>query len=68
VEGFIVWNFVNRFANARSELSKWVAEKKIKFREHILEGLAAAPAGLRMLFTGENHGKLLIQMQERPRL
>jgi len=34
----------------------------LTYREHILEGLAAAPDAIALLYRGENTGKLLIRV------
>jgi NADPH-dependent curcumin reductase CurA len=33
-------------------------------RMHVIEGLERAPEGLRMLFRGENIGKLIVKVAE----
>lgn len=42
-------------------LADKVAQGVVKYRYHILEGLKEAPRGIRMLFTGENNGKLCVE-------
>ena len=46
VEGFIVWDFRNRFDLATKDLSRWVKKGKLKYREEIVEGLENAPRAL----------------------
>ena len=47
----------NSYADARKELSQWLAEGKIQRKETILRGgLAAAEQGLVDLFNGFNTG------------
>ncbi|NDA60908.1 MAG: NADP-dependent oxidoreductase [Chitinophagia bacterium] len=59
--GIIVIDYYPRAAEAISEISAWVKAGKIKYREHIISGIEQFPQALHALFTGENHGKLLIQ-------
>ena len=66
IQGFIVIDYMKRVAEARSALGNWVAEGKLKWRDHVVDGLAAAPAALDMLFTGANDGKLLVLISEEP--
>ena len=60
--GFIVNDYINHFVTAIKTLTKWVNKGKIKYRTHLLNGLENAPKGLAMLFTGENKGKLIIEV------
>ena len=59
--GIIVFDYFSQAGEAISEISSWVREGKIKYREHIIPGIEQFPHALHALFTGENHGKLLIQ-------
>lgn len=62
MSGFLVHDFHNRFAEAVEQLSGWIDDGKIVSREHILNGIEHAPGAIRMLYRGENHGKLLIAL------
>ncbi len=62
MEGFIVFDYAARYAQALAELGKWVAEGKIRYREEIVEGLENAPAALPRLFTGDKRGKLIVKV------
>ena len=44
------------------QLAAWLREGRLAYREHILEGLEAAPSAIAMLYRGENTGKLLIRV------
>lgn len=58
--GFIVFDFANRYAEARTALARWHARGFFKARKHIESGLDRFPKIFRMLFRGANHGKLLL--------
>lgn len=62
VEGFIVMDYMNRAAEAVAELSKWLAEGRIKYRIDEVEGLERAPEALNRLFDGQNIGKLVVKI------
>jgi NADPH-dependent curcumin reductase CurA len=62
MEGFIVFDFRKRYAEALDQLGQWVAEGKIQGRYDVVEGLENAPQALLRLFDGRNTGKLLIQV------
>jgi NADPH-dependent curcumin reductase CurA len=59
--GIIVFDYFPRAQEAINDISNWVKEGKIKYREHVIPGIEQFPAALNKLFTGENQGKLLIQ-------
>jgi NADPH-dependent curcumin reductase CurA len=62
MEGFVVFDYADRFAEARLALRRWVQEGKLRYREHVAEGLEAAPAAFAGLFRGENFGRMLVRM------
>jgi hypothetical protein len=44
------------------DVTAWVGEGRIKYREDVVEGLENAPRALIGLLRGENFGKLLVQV------
>jgi NADPH-dependent curcumin reductase len=69
VEGFIVWDYKNRFELAVRQLSRLIQEKKLIYKEHVLQGLENAPKALQMVMNGENFGKMVVKvLHEQPRL
>jgi NADPH-dependent curcumin reductase CurA len=62
MRGFLVGDYHARNDEATRALATWVAEGKLKSREHIVDGLETFPDTLNALFTGENLGKLLIKI------
>ena len=61
MEGFLLFDFADRFAEARARLLEWVDAGTLRYREHVLDGLESAPGAIAMLYAGENTGKLLIR-------
>ncbi len=62
LQGFIVrdhYDMTNQFLN---DMTKWVKEEKIKWKETIFEGLENAPKAFIALFNGENFGKTLVKV------
>ena len=62
LQGFIVrdhYNMTNQFYN---DMTKWVKEGKIKWKETIFEGLENFPKAFIALFNGENFGKTLVKI------
>jgi NADPH-dependent curcumin reductase CurA len=62
MEGFIILDHLARAAEATLELGTWVAEGKLTYRTDVVRGLDNAPAALDRLFTGANHGKVMVQL------
>jgi hypothetical protein len=62
MEGFVVFDYAERFTEARTALGRWVREGKVRYREHVVEGLEAAPAAFAGLFRGENFGRMLVRV------
>lgn len=67
MEGFIVYDFADKDAEAVRELSAWSKSGKLKVAEDIVEGLPNAPAALVGLLAGENRGKRMIRVNPDPR-
>lgn len=61
MQGFVVFDYRNRYVEAAKDIAGWLAQGKVKAREHIVEGLETFPERLQMLFTGENKGKLILK-------
>lgn len=58
MEGFIIFDFKDRFSEARQQLGEWMAQGAIKARETIVRGgLLVAEKALLGLYEGTNSGK-----------
>jgi NADPH-dependent curcumin reductase CurA len=66
MEGFLVFDYLERYPEAVAQLSQWLRGGDLHYRVEIMEGLEAAPRALRALFTGGNTGKLLVQIAPEP--
>jgi NADPH-dependent curcumin reductase len=62
LQGFIVSEHMNLWPEALKELGTMVATGKLKYRESIAEGLAAAPEAFIGLLKGRNFGKQLVKL------
>lgn len=62
LEGLVVYDHLADFARCRAELAQMIAAGTLRYREHIHDGLAAAPAGFIGLLKGENLGKALVRL------
>ena len=61
MNGIIVFDFQQEYPKAIKQISTWIAKEKLKYKEQIEEGIERFPAVLRMLYTGENFGKLVLK-------
>ena len=66
VKGFLVSDYLDRYAESLQSLSEWMAEGKIQYKVDIVEGIENAPSAVNKLFTGENTGKLVIKVSDEP--
>ena len=64
VEGFIVTDNLQRFADWRAIAAPLVADGSLHFREHVVDGLENAPEAFVELLRGHNFGKLVIRVAE----
>lgn len=63
VQGFIIFdNFGHLYPDFAKEMSEWVEQGKIKYREEVIDGLENAPQAFIGLLKGENFGKRVIRV------
>ncbi len=62
MEGFIILDYVDRFAEAQADILTWLLDGRLKHVEHVVEGLEHAPDALNLLFTGGNTGKVVVKL------
>jgi NADPH-dependent curcumin reductase CurA len=65
MQGFIVFDdFADGHAEFYAAMVPWVRDGKIKFLEHVIEGLENAPEALIGLLQGHNFGKLVVKVAD----
>jgi hypothetical protein len=62
VYGFVVADHRDYWPTALADLSTWVREGKVKFKEDVSEGLRSAPDAFIRMLTGKNFGKQLVKV------
>jgi NADPH-dependent curcumin reductase CurA len=62
VRGFIVYDFSDDIPDFEREMTAWVREGKLRWREDVVEGLENAPAAFIGLLKGANFGKLVVRV------
>jgi NADPH-dependent curcumin reductase CurA len=63
-EGFLVFQFADRFEEGIRQMAQWLKEGKLKYRENIIEGLENAPRAFIGMLKGENIGKQLVKVAD----
>jgi NADPH-dependent curcumin reductase CurA len=66
IQGYLVSDHQHRTADFLRDVSTWLKEGKVKYREDVVEGLEHAPEALPRLFRGENFGKRLVPVSDDP--
>jgi NADPH-dependent curcumin reductase CurA len=64
MEGMVVFDYASRFPEAVAELSGYLKDGRLRSREDVVHGLDNFPQALGRLFTGENFGKLVLQVAD----
>jgi hypothetical protein len=62
MQGFLIFDYVDRYPEGLRVLTEWVKTGSIRYREDILEGIEQAPDSIAGLYRGENLGKRLIRI------
>jgi len=65
VQGLLVTDFAALHGDFLRDMSQWVKDGRLKYREDIVDGFENAPRALIGLLRGENFGKLLVRVAER---
>jgi NADPH-dependent curcumin reductase CurA len=62
MQGFLVLDYVPRFAEGGAQVAKWIAEGRMRIDEHIERGIENAYPAFMKLFSGGNDGKMILQI------
>jgi NADPH:quinone reductase len=62
VEGFLVRQFASRFDEGYRQLTTWLRDGKIRYREDVVTGLENAPRAFIGMLQGHNIGKQLVKL------
>jgi NADPH-dependent curcumin reductase CurA len=62
IQGFIIFDHYQRFPAFFKDMSGWLRDGQVRYREELIEGLERAPRGLIGLLEGENFGKLVVRV------
>jgi NADPH-dependent curcumin reductase CurA len=64
MEGMVVFDYADRYPQAIAEMAGYLREGRMHSREDVVRGLDTFPKALLKLFTGENFGKLVLQVAD----
>jgi NADPH-dependent curcumin reductase CurA len=62
MQGYIVFDHNDRYAEFARDASGWLRDGSLKYRETIVEGIEHAPDAFVGLLEGENIGKMLVKL------
>ena len=62
IQGFIVLDHYQRFPAFYKDMSGWLRQGRVRYREDVVEGLEQAPRGFMGLLAGQNFGKLVVRV------
>ena len=62
IRGFIVYDFAEDIPAFEREMTAWVRDGKVTYREDVVDGLENAPEAFIGLLKGDNFGKLVIRV------
>ncbi|MCX7279632.1 MAG: NADP-dependent oxidoreductase [Burkholderiales bacterium] len=63
MQGFIIFDdYGHRYPEFAKDMGPWLAAGKVKFKEHVVDGLENAPNAFMGLLEGKNFGKLVIRV------
>jgi hypothetical protein len=62
VQGFLVFDHYHRSRDFFRDMTAWVREDKVRYRETFVDGIENAPRAFIGLMEGENIGKMLVRL------
>lgn len=66
LQGFIVSDHPDRRSQFQTDMSRWIAEGRIRWKETVLDGIENTPKAFIGLFHGDNFGKMLVRVGPDP--
>ncbi len=62
IQGFLIFDYENDYQDFENDMNEWVLNKKIKWKETIIEGIENAPKAFLGLLNGDNIGKMIVKI------
>ncbi len=68
MEGFIVFDYLDQMPQCYADMARWMDEGTLKYRVDVADDLSSAVDALHTLYSGTNKGKLIVKVQDDPKL
>ena len=63
MQGFVVFDYADKYEQARGRMARWVAEGKLKLPEFVIDGdIGDFPRAFQAQYEGQNRGKMLVRL------
>jgi len=62
MEGFLVFQFADRYEEGLRQMAAWLKDGKLKYREEVEDGIENAPRAFLRMLQGGNMGKQLVRV------
>jgi NADPH-dependent curcumin reductase CurA len=62
MQGFVIFDYMDQWEKSVSQLTQWVREGKLRYREEITDGIDTCLDALAGLYRGDNLGKRLVRL------
>ena len=63
MQGFVIFDYADRYPEARSRMAKWIDDGSLKVPSHEIRGdVDAFPKAFQQLYEGKNLGKMLVRL------
>ncbi|QMV15036.1 NADP-dependent oxidoreductase [Vibrio spartinae] len=62
IQGFTMPDHFDRFADYGLALGGMLMKGQLKYRTHVIHGIENAPDAIKLLFNGDNQGKLIVEL------
>jgi NADPH-dependent curcumin reductase CurA len=63
IQGFLMRDHLHRRSDFLDQASRWVAEGKLRYREHMTNGLENTPRAFIDMLSGRNFGKAIVSLR-----
>ena len=64
IQGFIIVDHYDQFEQFQKDMVQWLNEGKLKYKEHIVNGIENAPQAFLDMFNSKNFGKLIVKVND----
>ena len=64
VEGFLVFDYFERFKEGLTQMAQWLGDGKLQYREQFYTGFENTPSAFIGMLNGENTGKMLVKVAD----